>query len=31
MGMLKIKKRELGSGRPLLCVPVMEERTEDVV
>ncbi len=31
MGMLKIKKREIGSGRPLLCVPVMEERTEDVV
>ncbi len=31
MGELKIKKKEIGSGRPLLCVPVMEGRTEDVV
>lgn len=28
---LKIKNRILGEGRPLICVPVMEQRREDII
>lgn len=31
MGELRIKKKVIGTGRPLVCVPVMEQRAEDII
>ncbi len=31
MGQLTIKKRVFGEGKPLLCVPVMETKKEDII
>lgn len=31
MAELMIKKKTMGSGRPLICVPVMEEQTEKIL
>lgn len=31
MKRMSVKNREIGTGRPLICVPVMEEKREDVI